>query len=359
MIFEKDILYPGAVQPPGFTDPFAISPEMVNGLQARMSEMLAAGLHIPLAWEHQDLAKPMTKAQLAEHKAELAKLTLGHTRAAALADGKIIATVDVAVDADAERLKAVKFVSPEIMWDFTDGDGKLWPGPSITHLAVTPRPVQHQQGPFKPVALSLLRLAENDYQPAESKEGEAAAGGTGKLKELLSELAAIGLPLGDDTTLDNLIERLCVAVKTKAAAEGNGAGQEKDADMAPGVLMSLQTRILDMERANLETRIKALADTGRISKALGTKLDAELKMVQLSLDAEGKLSPTSLTAKVEAYEVLDANTAWPADKMRLALGNGEERDVLPPDDAEAENKRIRDEARERAKRVSRTPVAAK
>lgn len=340
--FTKDVLYPGTYR---LLDGRRVSYTRadVKHLTQRLKDMTAAGLQVPVAWEHQDGAKPSPAAA--------AKGNLGFALdAEETADGYLTAKLDIPADDDAKRLPSVRFVSPEIVNDFVDGSGRKWPGASITHIAVTPRPVQHRQKPFQPVRMSqnTVRLSLGDYQMAdekepEEKEGEGEGeGGGDKLKKALEALTKIDLMLGDDTTLETLLDRLTVAIETKLAHEGlsDDDKEEPAADAASPVMMSLMSEVLDGKREKLKTRIKDLFKTGRINKPLRDKLTAELNTAKLSLGKDGKVVETPLAARVAAYEDLPA---------RLSMGYGDE--PSPADDPPEARKSGRPETEAEANAV--------
>lgn len=354
-IFEKDVLYVGRVVPPN-RDPIDFQEKDVERLAVRVQEMLADGLQIPIAWEHQDAAKPM----MAEELARLTKLTLGHALEAEVRPGGTLQVkFDAPVEEDAKRLPAIKFVSPEIQWNYRDGRGKVWPGPSITHLAVTPQPVQHDQKPFKRVdRFSVLRLSLTDYvrlgMPEEQKDGEEAKSKDGdgkeekkaasaeakpyeeKLKAVLGVLSEVGMPLPEDTYMSqyegNFLEHLHGAAGAHLATKQDKKETEQDAESqkpkpAPdqgGISLSLQEKtkglenyVLGLATKDLGRRIKALFETGRINKPIHDKLEADLKTVKLSLSDTGEPAPCPLAAKIEAYEELEEGTAWASTQLSL------------------------------------------
>lgn len=229
--FVKDVLYPGVWHIPngrGGRKKVPFSRRDVRALQQRMQEMIAAGLSIPLAAEHQDQAKPLTAA---ERKADWVKrLTLGWAEDAEVApEGYLTARVAVPLAEDAARLPAARFVSPEIVHDFVDGTGRLWPGPSITHLAVTARPVQYPQRPFQQVRMSnVIRLSLQDFgggKMAEKKKFDLEA-----LRELL-ESDGYAVPEHIDDP-EEFLEHLHTAALSKQAflekivQDGNDADAE-------------------------------------------------------------------------------------------------------------------------------------
>ena len=133
---------------------------------------------------------------------------------------------------DAARLPSVRFVSPQIEPDFIDGDGREWDGPSIVHVAVTPRPVQHHQKPFTPVRMGVVRLALEDYEmpddegkdkekkgPPEKSDKSEGGGGGFDLKKVMELLAGKGITLPDSTTDENFMEYLIVALTATGVTE--------------------------------------------------------------------------------------------------------------------------------------------
>ena len=142
----KDILYPGLWH---LRDgrKFHCSPQDLQHFKKRMLEMIQAGLPVPLSWEHQPRLKPGNDSS-DEARADRAKYCLGDARDVRADSGFLETLVEVPDENDAKRLNSVRFVSPYIENDFVDSTGRKWDGPSITHIAVTPRPIQHTQRPF-------------------------------------------------------------------------------------------------------------------------------------------------------------------------------------------------------------------
>jgi hypothetical protein len=387
---KKDIMWPGEVDLPdgrGGRRRLRFTPQFVAHLGRRMRDMMAAGLSIPLAWEHQDEAKPQTPEEQARRKAEAAKLTLGRATAAELGpDGVVHGEFEVPLDEDARRLPSVGFVSPEIRWNFRDGTGRLWPGPSITHVAVTAKPVCHWQRPFTQsavaaspaVALSLavsrlrrgpaaaspdlvrlsltdlvpIRLGESAMPETSEKNKDQERQGDAGLRPLIEALREAGLTIPDEVTdLDGLI----IAVKASGSPAAADTAEpeavpEQETSPPAAALMSreqlqeltlklsraeeraklAESRAVQAEQASLKGRIHALAASGRIGPRLRESLLAELKTVRLSLDERGELAPVPILSKVEAYEALEPNTSWAAEAAQLSLGEREV-EVEPPD----------------------------
>jgi hypothetical protein len=339
--FWKDALYPGNYRlPDGRLRNYQSSD--VTHLARRVKDMVARGLQIPLCWEHQAEAKPTRSP--AEQLADRARLNLGFVEDARVSpEGYLEVLCDVPVEEDVKRLPAVRFVSPELCTDWTDGDGTRWPGRSLTHLAVTSRPVQHRQRGFQPAADRLSqscsaadveRLSLGDY------EGLAMPSNTGgvDLAKVISALREKGIPLPEDTTEMNFMDRLyvaCVALGSSGEGENENNKYEPEApaggtDDLAGVseetptmmsmhasLKAYQNRLLAAERKGLERRIRDLVRHGKVSAPIRDKLLGELKTERLSLDAAGELKAGRLLARIEAYEALDGS---PFLAERMSLG---------------------------------------
>ncbi len=126
-------------------------------------EMIGARLQIPQPLEHQPDAEPTTEEQrrkfAANQAADFARNNTGFvhdwqtTRDGALWARLSIEDAEIARKAPA----SIKFCSPRIRKRFADATGKVWDN-CITHLALTPQPVFHDQKPFGapvPAELSL------------------------------------------------------------------------------------------------------------------------------------------------------------------------------------------------------------
>lgn len=154
-VLPKEILRVGTYHTPeGVVE---VTPRRIRHWVLSFRRMREAGLQVPAPWEHQDGAKPMSGD---DHAASRAKNNAGFLKRLWLGkDGSLWGGVEVP-DADAERVKNnVKYVSPELEPEFTDGEGRVWRD-VITHLALTPRPVFAKQRPFgtKPPRMSLGRV---------------------------------------------------------------------------------------------------------------------------------------------------------------------------------------------------------
>lgn len=147
----KDICYPGRVHVPDARDPnkvnvYTFTPEDMRALERTGNQKVADLWNIPVCWEHQDVLP----ARLSQNPGvDLAKGVFARLkRFSRTPDGRLKALIEGTDPEDRKQIEKVGFVSPEIAWDWRDSDGKVWHGPSVTHLAVTARPVQRHQNAF-------------------------------------------------------------------------------------------------------------------------------------------------------------------------------------------------------------------
>lgn len=359
--FVKDVVKAGRYRLPTgrWLD---LSPSDVRHLARRMDEMVADGLKIPVAWNHQPVA-PLTDE---DWLAARARHVIGHSHGAVVEGGGTLAARVDADDAEAERMRRAKYVSPEIRRDWIDGRGKLWPGLSITHVAVTGNPVNPDQQPFRSVQLSadVFRLSLDDLETegddvAEENDGKKDDGGgdASGLKPLIDALREKGMNIPDEVMdMDGLV----IAVKASGAAppaeatpaDTGGDGIEEDSGP---VLMSLDeagdprmARLARMERDDLKRRAKALAASGRLTRQEADALAGEFDAVRLSMDGEGRVRAGRPLAKLEAYEALAPRKGGFLDASRLSL-DGLKADAPPGRDAAKEEAEARELARRHRK----------
>ena len=225
-LLEKEIIAPDEYHTPDGV--VRATPARIRHWYRQGQKMLGKRLQIPIPWEHQDDAKPRTAAQ---KLAEQAEYNVGFVRRYFLdKDGRLWAVLDIRDEKTAEHIaRDVRYVSPELDPEFTDGDGQVWKD-VITHVAITPHPVAHRQSPFgtKPrlmshgrrcVWLSLdqrrrVNMAD-DYDEQEYDRDDE--GGAPDDEQLLEEIKGLlsqkmGLDLPEHTGKDNFLRDLSVAL---------------------------------------------------------------------------------------------------------------------------------------------------
>jgi len=188
MRFIKQILRPGrvlATTPDKKRKIEVFTPERIKKQGDTLSEMLTAGIKIPLPWGH-DGSTP-TEFDPKNNAGFWEKFFVDPI------DGCLYGEVDVPIAADAEKLGAtVREVSPYIRPEWVDGSGKKWKDVPV-HIAAVVHPVQAGQLNFTPkepdqsaIALSLymaplgvevsdeilLGLANDELEQAEQGGGK-------------------------------------------------------------------------------------------------------------------------------------------------------------------------------------------
>ena len=133
--------------------------------------------------------------------------------------------LDVPDPANARQMDKVRFVSPEVLTDWQDGDGRVWRGKSITHLALTPQPVRHRQGPFTPVRMGVRNNQGVRLSLADRVEGGGAMDEMDEMDDALLErlgnsLEALGVETEGAVTLEDLVAAVeAAAAETEAPAD--------------------------------------------------------------------------------------------------------------------------------------------
>lgn len=336
---------------------FDVYPEDMPHYAQRLRDMTKSGLHIPITWEHQPSVKPFKNA---EDLADRVKLTLGHVHDVSLDKSVLEVKFDAPNPEDQKKLPAIKYVSPYIEMNYTDPSGKTWPGPSITHIAVTNNPVQTDQKPFqmsnnpldlwsKGVALSMADIKEKkvgkeeddedqevygetpeatdgvpvpqedetapeeegdeEGEEGEEVEDEEIVGDASKMGKVVTYLGHLGLMLPPETAPENFLDRLYTAVLTKLAADDPAAAMNQDQTETYGMTSAAKEAnppiVMSHNDPKLLAREKRLIDLERAG--LKSRLEA--------LFAKGRITP-AIKQKLE--ESLSAVALSLADDGSLA-----------------------------------------
>lgn len=323
----------------------------------KFQRMIDSGLRIPAPWKHYKIG-PQPESQLTEQLTSTdpdSRMNAGWwERLWQDEDGTLTGELNVPLEQDSERVgTTVTEVSPTIR-DWVDGQGKEWPD-SIYHIALVTHPVAQGQENFKrvpdevSVALSLndepgLVVSLSDLKESTlSSEGvqmateetptsqtPVSASGAG-IKEALAVLKKVGLVLPDDTTPENLLERIVIAgtaaagVTEEEEPTNQGTPKEQPTPIAmsvgePNVSDKLLSFATKQAKTEYERRIKALVDTGRIApKSVTEKLNPLLEGFQLSLDEEtGEPNPTQLDTVLDVLEALPEGSVLSVSKSKTA-----------------------------------------
>lgn len=325
------------------------TPEDCKAFYERGVKMIEKNVPIPAVFSHTDagpdnwpeIFADTEKAKIARERGIVgfaAKYELG-------SDGKVWVYNEYPDPADAAQAQKTKFCSPRIK-HFTDKNGTDY-DEVFTHLALTGRPVQHDQPPAVKLGIDLAideesgedrggeEKSEKSEKPPEKKsappEDKKGSGGM-KMHKALSCLESLGLMLGADTPtdLDGFLDRLIVAVETKAAAGGAASpaalpGKIGPSTEVPPMTLSIESLEAKMKARDAVTakregvallkRIDALFASGRIDVPIKDRLKAEAGAIQLSVADDGDVVATKVHYQVEAFEAMKPNSMWQATEL--------------------------------------------
>lgn len=310
---------------------------------------IAQGYTVPACWDHQAVGPTKSINDLL---ADRARHTFGYASDFRMNAGTLEALINLPADADADQFAKVRYVSPEIEFNWVDSEGKTWPGMSIVHVAATPRPVIRDQKPVQlsqlPTNIRRMRLSHPidattmidattlvDPSITPTPKGGVSMSTVEKLSALLSTM---GIVLPDGTTDETLPAALVAAMVAKADAaavepkndDDDGMGNSSDdtistAQISP-LTLSLNTQQKQFEgyaRANLTEQIKALRSSNRITQAIAAELTEKAKTVKLSHGAGGTIEPNEVTLAIECYAKLPAGTTVTGNgRTKVDLSNG-------------------------------------
>lgn len=321
----------------------------------RGQKMIEKGFHVPACLSHTD-AGPDEALKTILSDSEKGKIarergTVGFATRYEM-DGDAVYVVNEYPDPqDAKQAEKIKYCSPRIA-RFTDRNGTDW-GEVFTHIALTGRPRQNDQPPAVKLGIDLAideetgkdkgeekSESKSDGPPKEKFDEKPKSSGGAKMHKALACLETLGLVLGADTPadLDGFLDRLIVAVETKAAAGTSAGGATAPTKIgpsseAPPMTLSLdEVNVLKAKiksrdekavrngRAALEERISRLFESGRIAATTRDSLKGDLTAVTLSVDDDGELVSGKVHFRIEAYESLPPNTAWQATSLGYATG---------------------------------------
>lgn len=275
-------------------------------------------------------------------------------------DGTLVNVLDV-TDPSAEagiKNGSIRFTSPELREKYTDGKGRSF-GRMIRHIALTGKPRNPDQGPFKSLAVPAVAFGEcvqfslddreqtGGAKPADSPKPEQEANpdmpkpsGKSKLVEALkANLAELGIVLADGVELDmgdDAANALLSAIRTKVESDRK-AQEKKDDDASDdkggnvvqdqnmGTQFSERELSLLAERDAARTALagerrkahesQVRAALSGLPPALKAKLTDRMAAVQFSDEGAEKPGLTVLEVASIVKECLPANLQFDEDKI--------------------------------------------
>lgn len=351
--FRKQIVKPGkhhASNPAGDKEKVEaiVPPSRLAKWIDNATKMIAAGIKIPAPWKHDPKSIPGSSSK--DNAGYWDKFWQDDN------DGSLWGIVDVPLAADAEKVgKTVTETSVLVKPTFTDGTGKQW-DESMLHVALVTHPIEAGQENFTPVAdelaisMSSLITSDEGFQLADSVEtttqtavpseniSNGASGAT--VKQALEILAKCGMKLPDDTTNENLIERIVIA----GTAIADNSEDDELENPPPGaneqpspVAMSHEMSKTDpllvfaskQAVQSYKARVTTLLESGKVAPAYVKKtLNPLLEGFQLSFNDAGEPNTTNLDVVLEALEAQPGNSLVgpaktdPKGKKAKATNNG-------------------------------------
>lgn len=359
--FTKRILKPGKylVSTPEGREEVEITSSRLQKWVADFNKLLKNGLRIPAPWKHDKKAVPIGKddAGAKNNAGFWEKLWIDE-------EGYLSGELDVPLAEDAKKVgTTVREVSPRVLPGWKDGLGNEYDEP-ILHIALVTQPIAPGQDNFKPakkgeLAIAMSHLIDlgddtNDRDSGSDSEksnksfddkgdGEAksqqttASASAATVKDVLAVLAKLGLKLPDDTSAQNLVERIVVAGEAIAATkeveeepDDTTVAEGKGKETPPPIAMSEETMPANLlsfaankQKSEYKDRITALVKTGRCTPAYAAKnltpLAEGFELSAENIDDDGNLIPSTLDIRLEA---LEAQTADALDKRQTAAKRG-------------------------------------
>jgi hypothetical protein len=345
MIVQKDIFRPGEYRLPDGREVKFTAADVRRAYENGLA-MLRNRFAIPAIYEHDEHATPVQLSGSADPNwpESFARKAVGHVTGFSLREEggvPVLWASHEIPEEDAKQWAKARFASPRLDVNASDSKGNRYPGYSVQHVAITPRPIQVEQSPVQlsttaytaPIYLSMeyLKMAdEND------DKGGSDTGG-GEFKRVKDALSSMGHTLPDSVTdWNGLATALEVLAANGGATEpddmddmddqdGDGTGETTAA--APPIMMSAQQqkvheRLVNAERRSLATRAETatrkLVARGLLTADQASKFNAKFTSVSLSFASDGSVKRNELVAQLETYEQLAANAKRTGNSVNLS-----------------------------------------
>jgi hypothetical protein len=400
-VFTKSILKVGTYHSPdGVVN---VTPERLKHWERETRRLQSVGYAIPSHFDHAselDLLEPIAMDVLQRGQNRSAAATVGKLESfKVLPDGK---SAEITLHTLTPKASEVVgnntvYVSPVIFPEWKDGAGNTYRD-VITSFDLVDHPVDYSQTSFvpavrmglnkRPFLLGGLRMSTTANRPAKRRDTLARrarfqaavrmglddmekdddvlpADPSGEdtdsaaddasptdtlgveptqapdiLDSVLNLLAEYGVVLPDDTTDENIISHLRVALTALLNSEGDPAGDDESDDLLgePGAMptasgsdmpvasapniatLSVQQRALltyaeTMHKNAVGQRLQAVLKSGRCTPAEADSQQRLLQAVKLNLTKAGTPAATDVEKWIESREAVPEGTFW-SDKQR-------------------------------------------
>lgn len=342
-----------------------VRPQELQQAAANGRAMLASKLDLPWCWDHQPDALPQSVEMSASIYADpdkradaarntITRATVGYQIRNVPGKGPTLFAGFDPTGLSAQELDSIRRagkVSCRVERNFVDarGSGKRYPGLAISHIAVTPKPLEPDQGPFLmsrvefPVSdesffLGYGQMAKNkdgdtvgsaeiesgddivDLENAEASTDPATPAPPAidpNIASIMASLMILGVPLPQDNSITD-IGTLALALKiagqmgAKAgSATGDtgmnfGSGDASSGPSAPMMMSQADMQAkaparVENDRANLRAMISLLVKKGHCDGPTRDKMLSEFDSFELSY-AGSKLVSRGLLAAVRAMQ---------------------------------------------------------
>lgn len=216
MKFRKQIVSTGVYNIPGHGI-VEITPDRLQHWANQFSQMQTAGFRVPAPWGHSEQSLPMSIGD--NGTLPNVQNNAGFWDRLWVENDSLWGTVEVPREEDASKVgTSVQETSIYVRPQFTDSKSNNWED-AIMHVALVTHPVELGQPNFTPEAEGLA-LSMSLLSAPLSMAGEMQAmTGEGGVPQLLKALRECQIDLPEDTTSDNLYDRLLVALRQKKASE--------------------------------------------------------------------------------------------------------------------------------------------
>lgn len=344
-LYEQEFIRPGKYHVGGGRY-HTITAGAIQACVAGTKAMLAAGVPVPVYFEHPPLGSPEAVPQQMsgwDEKAERLKNQAGFLRDIRLgSDGAALYTIEATDKQADEKLgnKTIRHTSPQFMPVVVDGKGRAFPN-AISHVALTGRPRNLDQTELTPVPMQFslddlvepIQMADDsDEKKSDDKEGDAPSfekkseepsnpdmpketgpsDDSKQIEAILAHLNTLGVGLPADTDESNFKDRLLTALltheamKAKEEAEKPKEEEEKPEQVveqqAPGMQFSLDdaiggklenkllARVIKQEHELLAGKLESMAKAGKITPNLRDRLLSSNGAMQFSAEGEHVVS---------------------------------------------------------------------
>ena len=355
--FRKSMLKIGTYHSPD--GEVEITPERLQHWSQEFGKLTSAGQVVPMHWDHSDKLEdlqPISMDSFARRDRSAANSVGRLTKFNVAPDGQSaeIEFVTLTSDATEKTKNNAVYVSPVIFPEWKDGAGNTYTD-VITHMDIVDHPVDHSQGPARPVKCAIrmgygkpYKMSEENMEDEDKKAKdeetvdvedvtemgmdeempmpEEPAGPS--IQDVMQALGRLGLVLPSDTDESNFVDRVRTAAIAKAAGEqepemeDDDMGQQNPVVQDPQIAtMSLQARQAlaygeRQHRSSVQSHLDNLLKTGRCTPAEHNQRKSGVAAIKLSLDKSGNPRKSDVESWIESREAVPKGTFW-SDEQKL------------------------------------------